>query len=235
MVNPVFDAWFETNKAEIMQYAMVNMHSLTHSDYFTEKSSKRIELFNAITPYVLVESIKGIFGEGIHFHNTQLFFNPINHSRLPYWHRDMQYNNVDEKALIQEHNNLLSLHVRIPLIDEQGVEVIPGTHRRWDNQHEHQVRMENDGHKNSEDLPGAELISLDVGDVLVFNAQMIHRGNYALNKQRRALDLCVGKYHEFMAGFLDPQILPTKNELSLIKNKLWFENAHQVLKLTDKH
>jgi len=38
-------------------------------------------------------------------------------------------------------------------------------------------------------LPDEHYIGLDVGDLLVFNAQMIHRGHYSNTTERKALDL----------------------------------------------
>lgn len=224
-VNAVFDPWFKSKQEEIHQYGMVNMHSLTHPKYFAENSSARISFFNAISPLLLVEAVDGIFGEEIHFHNTQLFFNPLNITRIPYWHRDMQYNPIDDSILAAQQHKMTSLHVRIPLIDEFGVELIPGSHKRWDSELERKVRHEIEGHKNSEELPDSELIELKVGDVLIFDANMMHRGHYALNDERKALDLCVGKFHPLTSPFLDTQVLPSNDQLSSILNPRWFQNA----------
>jgi ectoine hydroxylase-related dioxygenase (phytanoyl-CoA dioxygenase family) len=38
-------------------------------------------------------------------------------------------------------------------------------------------------------LPDEHYIGLDVGDLLVFNAQMIHSGHYNHTTERKALDL----------------------------------------------
>jgi hypothetical protein len=132
---------------------------------------------------------------------------------LPYWHRDLQYSPIDDAALAAEHRNLLALHVRIPLVAEKGIELILGPHKRWDTELERQVRLELNGHRNDEALPGAVLIRLEPGEVRIFSAQMIHRGNYRLNESRKALDLCVGKYHPYTAQYLDESTLPTADEL----------------------
>ena len=66
------------------------------------------------------------------------------------------------------------------------------------------------------------------GDVLIFNAQMIHRGNYALNPTRKAFDLCVGKYHPLTAGSLDGRVLPTLAELGRITNGHWYALAREI-------
>lgn len=66
-------------------------------------------------------------------------------------------------------------------LPETGIELIPGTHARWDTELERNVRLECQGHRQHEDLPGARLLSLQPGDVLIFSANMLHRGNWQRN------------------------------------------------------
>jgi hypothetical protein len=169
-----------------------------------------------------------MFGSDIHFHNTQLFFNPSNVECIPYWHRDMQYSPIEDSVQCEEQKEMLSLHIRIPFIEEKGVEIVTGTHRRWDTELERDVRFELNGHRNSESLPGSELIDLARGDILIFSAQMIHRGNYELNPARKAFDLCVGKYHPLASGFLDPRVLPKDEEIDNIANNHWYRLAREI-------
>lgn len=229
-VDRIYKKWYSENAAAIFDNQLVNMHSLTSSEYFSEASERRVDFFNTIASEKLTQAIKNVFGPEIHFHNTQLFFNPSNSERFPYWHRDMQYSPIDDAVQRDEQNNMLSLHVRIPLIAEKGVEIVTGTHKRWDTKLEKKVRFELDGHRNSESLPDSELIDLALGDMLVFNAQMIHRGNYALNPARKAFDICVGKYHPIASGFLDPRVLPTEDEIDHIANNQWYRLAREIAK-----
>jgi ectoine hydroxylase-related dioxygenase (phytanoyl-CoA dioxygenase family) len=221
-VNGVFDSWMSDHKTEIFEHLLVNMHSLTKQEYFENIPEERVGFFNAITPLKLTNLIERMFGAEIYFHNTQLFFNPLNSKRLPYWHRDMQYSSFSDDIQKAELNNMISLHIRIPLVKEKGIEIIPGTHKRWDTELEREVRLELNGHHNNEQLPNARLIELDVGDILIFSSQMIHRGNYQLNDSRKALDICVGQYHHLTFGFLDKHVLPTEEELEVIKNNQWY-------------
>jgi ectoine hydroxylase-related dioxygenase (phytanoyl-CoA dioxygenase family) len=150
--------------------------------------------------------------------------------RLPYWHRDMQFSPIADKLQQAEQANILALHIRIPMIKEKGVELIPGTHQRWDTELEGNVRFEINGHSNHEQLPDAELIDLKPGDILIFNGQMIHRGNYQLNAKRKALDLCVSKNHSLTNQFLDKSVLPSDDEMRLLNNSEWFELANKFIK-----
>lgn len=205
------------------------MHSLTLPEYFKDDPRRRVDFFNVISSKKLINAISEIFGQDLHFHNTQLFFNPSNPERQPYWHRDIQYSSIDEDTQKQLLSEMLSLHIRIPLIDEQGVEVIPKTHCRWDNELERKVRFELEGHTCNEPLPESELVALSRGDILIFSAQMIHRGHYASNKQRKALDLCIGKYHPLATQFFNKEVLPSKSELSLIHNNQWYKLANDIV------
>ena len=228
LIDPIFLQWRDGKEAHIFEHKLLNMHSLTHAGYFEQSQTRRLALFNAILPTKLTQYLDALFGEGLYFHNTQLFFNPINKARLPYWHRDMQYSPIADELQASELLNMLSLHVRIPLLDETGVELIPGSHKRWDTELERKVRFELDEHENSETLADSKLIELSQGDLLIFNAQMLHRGNYALNHERKALDLCIGKPHPLSIEFLDKSVLPTSQELTQLDNPSWFQAAYQL-------
>lgn len=228
-VDPIYQQWLIENEAAIFKHKLVNMHSLTSPEYFQDAGDKRAEFFSAIASVKLSKALAEMFTSELYFHNTQLFFNPSNVKRLPYWHRDMQYSPIEDSVQSAEQHNMLSLHVRIPLVAEKGVELIAGTHKRWDTELERNVRFELNGYRNSDSLPNATLIDLACGDVLIFDAQMIHRGNYVLNPTRKAFDLCVGKYHPLASDFLDERVLPTASELEQIENDQWYQLAQKVV------
>lgn len=228
IVDRIYSQWREENHYALIEQQLINMHSLTHPKYFQDKGHERVEFFNLIASKKLASRLTQLFKTDIYFHNTQLFFNPHSKEKQPYWHRDLQYSPIDDAVQATEHHNMLSLHVRIPLVAEKGVELIPHSHTRWDTELEKNVRFELNGHKNHEALPGSVLIELEPGDVLIFNAQMIHRGNYALNPTRKALDLCVGKPHPLVVRFLDPTGLPTDKESKHIHNCSWYNVAREL-------
>ncbi len=228
-VERIYRQWVKKNEADIFSNKLVNMHSLTYAEHFEGLHEERTKFFEAIASIKLTNIIEKMFGSGIHFHNTQLFFNPSNKQRLPYWHRDMQYSLIEDAIQSEEQNRLLCLHIRIPLVKEKGVEVVSGSHKRWDTELERNVRLQLNGHKDNDPLPNSVLIDLAAGDVLIFNAQMIHRGNYELNSTRKALDLCVGKSHPLTSALLDERVLPTDAEMLDIVNKQWYEMAKEVI------
>lgn len=229
IVDRIYRQWLAENRAAYIENRLINMHSLTSPRYFEHRAAERLRFFQLLASDRLTELMTGLFGDEIYFHNTQLFFNPYQNSRQPYWHRDMQYSTIDDSALKAEQANLLALHIRIPLAPETSIELIPGTHRRWDTDLERDVRLELNGHRNSEALPDSVLISLEPGDILIFDAQMLHRGNYHPNPARKALDLCLSKPHPFTLPYLDAGNLPSLAELELIENKQWYKMAHALL------
>lgn len=234
IVDRIYDQWRAENSHALIEQQLINMHSLTHPQYFQGRSQERIQFFELISPVKLIHALRCIFNTDIYFHNTQLFFNPHDQAKRPYWHRDLQYSPIDDNVQAAEHNNLLSLHVRIPLVAEKGVELVPKTHQRWDTELERNVRFELNGHRNHEALPEAVLIELEPGDLLIFNAQMIHRGNYASNPARKALDLCVGKPHPLVEGFLNPMGLPTDEEIKHIRSRVWYDLAREIAQSTNQ-
>lgn len=228
LVDDIHQRWLSKNGAAFREHRLVNMHSLTHVEYFEDEPSNRLRLFKAIAPAKLVELLDELFETEIHFHNTQLFFNPHDREQLPYWHRDLQFSPIDDDVQKVKQEEMLNLHVRIPLVKEMGLEVIPGTHKRWDTNLEAQVRLELEGHRNSEELPGEVLVDLAPGDVMIFNAQMIHRGHYTDNESRKALDLCVGSAHELIDGSLDSSVLPSVGELEQLQSDTWYKRSWQI-------
>ncbi|MEW6984504.1 phytanoyl-CoA dioxygenase family protein [Colwelliaceae bacterium 6471] len=224
-VDSVYQPWVEQNRTTIIAERLVNMHSLTHKRYFKNNLGQRVKFFETLTPLKLTEFVQRIFGDDIYFHNTQLFFSPSNKKRHPYWHRDLQYSVLPDEEQKREQQHMLTLHIRIPLIKEQGIELIPGSHKTWDTDLQHNVRFEKQGHSSEETLANSTSIGLDVGDILLFNAQMLHRGIYKNHSSRKALDLCIGNYHPLTAPFLDKDILPNNGELNNIKNNSWYVKA----------
>jgi ectoine hydroxylase-related dioxygenase (phytanoyl-CoA dioxygenase family) len=228
IVDRIHRQWLDRNHADYVGRQLINMHSLTSPQYFAGRRDERTRFFDCIAPEKLVQLMTAMFGDGVYFHNSQLFFNPADSSKRPYWHRDMQSSRIDDAVQKHEQLNMLSLHVRIPLVSEKGVELVPGTHRRWDSELERDVRFERGGRKNSDALPGAVRVALEAGDILVFSAQMLHRGNYELNNIRKALDLCVGKIHPLTLDFLDEKVLSDEQELEKISSRQWYEAARAI-------
>jgi ectoine hydroxylase-related dioxygenase (phytanoyl-CoA dioxygenase family) len=206
------EAWKLDNLAFYQEIAF-NSSLITGSQYLSEDN--RLKLFNFISSAKIMALVNAVIPTTPAFMNTQLFFNPYNDELKDFWHRDCQYDHDIEtqKKVIQETQ---VMHLRVPLFDELGMELVPETHRRWDTQEEFDVRNEENGRLSNESLPNGKQIRLSAGDVLVFSADMIHRGLYGMD--RLAFDILVFDPKSDFADYVDDDCLPTPSLLEKIEN-----------------
>lgn len=215
---PAHARWVEVNRVP----AIVNSNYLTATRYMPDADA-RCSAFRFIASERIVAVAQRLCPRGVYFLNTQLFFNPVDAARKPYWHRDVQYLGVDETAQQQIIQNDVVLHFRIPFSADPGLEFIPGSHRRWDSPLERAVRLEKDGHKNSEDLPEMVRIAHHPGDLLVFSAHLIHRGSYGLD--RRSFDVIYTDFPEQVKMTASFGHFPDEHELPLFDHSEIFRTV----------
>ncbi|NRB40611.1 MAG: phytanoyl-CoA dioxygenase family protein [Pseudomonadales bacterium] len=211
--------WTQDNEKFYREEAF-NSSLITGSQYLA--FDDRVKLFNFISSKKIMNLVDSVIPENPVFMNTQLFFNPVNPQQKDFWHRDCQYDHDVEaqKKVIRETQ---VLHLRVPLFDELGMELVPGTHKRWDNEEEFNVRQEEAGRVSSESLSTGKAIRLAAGDVLVFSADMIHRGLYGLD--RLALDILVFDSAADYIDYIDDDCLPEISMLDKIDDTRLFMNA----------
>ena len=230
----IHDQWLNEEGEAARAHDLVNSHSLTASRFLPANAADvRGDFFDALADPEIVGFLAPIFGDGLYFHGTQLFFNPLRGQRQPYWHRDIQYMGLAEdrqRALFAE---LCQLHVRMPLRPEREFLLVPGSHTRWDTSLEYDIRLERSGHRSSEALPDALAFDLEPGDVLVFSSHMLHRGTYAGNAQRLSLDLLLGAPHPRMPLDLDADQMPGEHEMGRIRCPHWYEASLRLLECLD--
>jgi ectoine hydroxylase-related dioxygenase (phytanoyl-CoA dioxygenase family) len=198
-----FHTLWKTDNATFYQQEAFNSSLITGSQYLA--FDDRVKLFNFISSTKVMDVVESIIPANPAFMNTQLFFNPVNHQQKDFWHRDCQYDHDVEtqKKVICDTQ---VVHLRVPLFDELGMELVPGTHKRWDSDEEFNVRQEEKGRVSSENLSSGKKIKLTAGDLLVFSADMIHRGLYGLD--RLALDILVFDPSANFADYVDEDCLP---------------------------
>ena len=193
--------WLKENAVPYSQGAL-NSHSLTASPILTEAEKAILFQFIAqskITQLLTFKNPK--------FLNTQLFFDPKNPKQENYWHRDIQYTGMleedQQKAILSQN----VVHLRIPLKKELGIELIPGSHRKWDSKEAYDVRNALNNKKPSDALQAGKLIELNRTDLLLFSANMIHRGIYGNN--RFSLDIIFFGADAALLKFRDQRNLPS--------------------------
>lgn len=210
------ERWQQDNITFYQEEAF-NSSLITGSKYL--EYGDRVTLFNFISSKKIMAIVDAVIPTDPAFMNTQLFFNPVNPKQKDFWHRDCQYDHdlAMQKQVIQ---NTQVLHLRVPLFDELGMELVPGTHKRWDNDEEYNVRQEVKGRISSEALSTGKKIQLNAGDLLVFSADMIHRGLYGLD--RLALDILVFDPTGDFADYVDDDCLPEPSMLNEINDPRLF-------------
>jgi ectoine hydroxylase-related dioxygenase (phytanoyl-CoA dioxygenase family) len=215
-----FHELWKQDHAEFYQQEAFNSSLITGSQYLA--SDDRVILFNFISSKKIMHVVESVIPTNPAFMNTQLFFNPVNSQQKDFWHRDCQYDHDVEgqKKAIQETQ---VLHLRVPLFDELGMELVPKTHKRWDSDEEFNVRQEEKGRVSSEDLSTGKKIKLAAGDLLVFSADMIHRGLYGLD--RLALDILVFDPTADFIDYVDDDCLPDASMLGKISDPRLFINT----------
>ncbi|NHN37329.1 phytanoyl-CoA dioxygenase family protein [Pseudomaricurvus alcaniphilus] len=215
-------SWIKKN-SKFYNDKAVNSAYLTGKEHLLD--SEREALFKFIGSAKLMRIVTSIMGVRATFMNTQLFFNPVNEGQRNYWHRDPQYHMsiAEQKEALAGPN---VIHFRIPLFDEPGVELIPGTHRRWDSEEELNVRIEQNGRKNYENLPTGLEVNLNAGDLLVFSANMIHRGIYGMD--RLSLDILFCDPAIEIVKFVEDCCLPDRETMKKLENACAFENAIEI-------
>jgi Phytanoyl-CoA dioxygenase (PhyH) len=222
----VHQQWMTEHGEEARRLDLVNSTELTARRYFQPPfEGQRLMLFNALADDAVAGLISHTFGDGLCFHGTQIFFNPVRGERRPYWHRDIQYIRRDEQEQARLLLEFCNLHIRLPLRPEKNFLLVPGTHVRWDTDLERNVRLELSGHRSSEDLPSGRAIDLMPGDALIFSAHMLHRGTYDGNESRLSFDFMLGKVHPQFPVTPDSEQLPTREELAMLRNPQWYRSA----------
>jgi len=217
-----FHTLWKQDNTDFYQQEAFNSSLITGSKYL--KCDDRVMLFNFISSKKMMNAVNSVVSANPAFMNTQLFFNPVNPEQKDFWHRDCQYDHGVEVQKKVIHDTQV-VHLRVPLFDELGMEVVPGTHKRWDSDEEFDVRQENKGRVSSENLSTGKEIKLAAGDLLVFSADMIHRGLYGLD--RLALDILVFDSAANFADYVDDDCLPDTSMLDKIDDpKLFLNTIH---------
>ena len=213
------ESWKGENSNFYLEKA-INSAYITGEEHLEE--SKRVKLFQFIGSAKLMNIVSDVITKQPTFMNTQLFFNPANDAQKNYWHRDPQYH-----MTIDEQKNSLAgpnvVHFRIPLVKEPGLELVPATHKRWDTDEELDVCLEKNGRKNFDDLTNGVTVKLDEGDLLVFSANMIHRGIYGMN--RFSLDILFCDPEPELAKFVRQDCLPNREILQSMEEPSAFLNT----------
>ena len=219
VVEKFHTSWLMENQSFYQERA-INSAYLTGKQHLGEE--ERSALFKVLGSEKVAAILASLPIKRPAFMNTQLFFDPANPAKKNYWHRDSQYH-----LSIEEQKQALAgpevIHFRIALKDEPGIELIPGSHRQWDSAQAFAVRMEQGNKTNDMPIDGSLILPLKKGDLLVFSANMLHRGLYGMD--RKALDIIYCEALPELLQFVDLSCLPSKCQLASLDYPIFFENT----------
>ncbi len=216
-----FHARWKIDNLEFFERKAVNSAYLTGTRYLSP--DQRRTLFRFIASRKIAGVLNTVIPSQAAFMNTQLFFNPSSQDQKNYWHRDIQYVGSPIEQQIEALTRINVLHFRIPMTPEPGLELVPGSHKNWDTPEELDVRLEQNGKKNFDALSTGQKVPLEVGDLLVFSANMIHRGLYGMD--RFSFDLLFCDAIPELLAYADSDCLPDANELETLECPDCFANS----------
>jgi ectoine hydroxylase-related dioxygenase (phytanoyl-CoA dioxygenase family) len=216
----IFHSAWQADNRDFYESQAVNSAYLTNKKHLNSEQRNTIFRFVSATKLMNIVAQTTIIDPA--FMNTQLFFNPVNLQQKNYWHRDPQYHlSVEEQQAALKGPEVI--HFRIALADEPGIELIPGTHKRWDNKEELDIRLERSAKNNYDDISSGVTVPLKKGDLLVFSANMIHRGLYG--KDRLAFDIIFCEADKSLMKFVNDDCLPDEECIVNMQNNAAFKNS----------
>ena len=218
------DAW-QVDNPDALANGVINSAWITGKKYLD--AYHRLVLLKLVANQRLIDVLATLIPDKPAFMNTQLFFNPANPEQHNYWHRDIQYmpmSIAEQQAAI---NKVNVFHFRIPMLPEHGIELVPGSHARWDTNEELDVRLEQNGRHCYDNLVNAVAVPMQTGDLVVFSANMIHRGLYGLD--RFAFDIIYCDSDPNLLEFVERDCLPDTHELSELETTEVFTNTRQAM------
>lgn len=184
--------WIQSKYGGIQKPTKKNLANLTAPQYFKEGYEDLVYLLGAIADKQILTILNSISDRHIIFNDAQYFFEPIGTSWCGDWHRDGQAIALSDSIEQERIATSSFIRVHLALVPENLLEIVPGSHSRWDTPEELAIRKSLHGKQSDEAIEGATTISLQKGDAVFFDGYSIHRGNYFANVPRKMLALLYG-------------------------------------------
>jgi hypothetical protein len=162
----------------------------TEPSYFSHQPGALHRLTNFVGSARVCALLEDLAPEGEdgtpHVKNTDYYHEQTKRDWDGDWHRDSQFGQPDPELECRRILTTTSVHVRVALVDDDRLEIVPGSHGRWDTPEELQIRK--GSNRESSAMPRATRIALEAGDACIFHAWSIHRATYQRAPLRRTLD-----------------------------------------------
>jgi hypothetical protein len=140
----------------------------------------------------VMDVIKEILGPDAYLKEVTFRFNPSGQNRNGNWHRDTQSitgTDSEEHMLIEKYASKPPYIVaEYTLTISTETDLCPGSHLRWDDEDEHDIRLADGGRRGEKYVPlTAVRPYLSSGDVMIYHPFIIHRTRRAADRKQRLI------------------------------------------------
>jgi hypothetical protein len=179
------------------------------------------------TDKVLDTACEVLLADRLRFWRGHAYWDPRRADYSLYWHRD-----YGEAGHYHPEGRPTHAHLNICLWNDSSLRIAPGSHRRPLTSQEDEYQRT----KSTGVLPGEQVVHCSVGDLLLVNAHLLHRGSCQVGTRRGTLHVELQSYDEptggqgswrFMRapGYLDTLPQATRQ---LMENAIAWDDAHRL-------
>jgi hypothetical protein len=158
------------------------MRHLNHAAYHRAHRDDQTLILESMAHPGVLALMRLLYGEEPMFRSTSLFFSSHEGNHQGGWHRDTQFAAADDdedrrRFLEAQALRYPGIQLQVPMLPSEDIEIVPGSHLRYDTEAEFVLRRSEGGRRASEDgMPGALRPRLAAGDAILFNPCALHRG-----------------------------------------------------------
>lgn len=139
--------------------------------------------------------VRPFIGSELTLGGVLIFTNPYEDDYGFGWHRDFGGNERDGSYEVEMeilNRPMRSIKWHLALVDDDCLQLVPGSHKRYRTAHERQCLLEKE--MRNADIPGQYTVSLKAGQTAFWSGNTIHRGVMKKDVERLTLGGSWGKY-----------------------------------------
>ncbi|XP_006456586.1 hypothetical protein AGABI2DRAFT_195652, partial [Agaricus bisporus var. bisporus H97] len=141
----------------------------------------------------IVKELLGCSDEQLQLELFNMLINPLSHDFALRWHRD----DVNEKASEEEERNALNtwhygVQWNAALRPDSCLYVVPRSHSQVRTPEQRKLSETSDAPENPLDMPGAIRVTLQPGETIFYNSNILHCATYSSTSPRVTLHGCIG-------------------------------------------